>query len=279
MMSIKEGREIVRECVFSDKQQEFVNPSELFMFLFFLSYIRCPFVLLYSVLSLLFWGTIAVIGSLFIKRKNFGTLSQVGWCKGILWVAGLTVKVEGEENIPKDSALFLFNHTSLLDIPVMVSALPVDLRFVAKKELFQIPFFGQAMESVGTLSIDRSDHTQSRGIYHRVAEKIRNGLYIALAPEGTRQDEDRVGEFKSGPFVLAIEAQLPIVPVVIKGASEALPKKSFQINCGQWRREIRLKILPVTKVTGYSFSSRKELKEKVRGEMIRAFDELQASPK
>ena len=245
------------------------------MFLSFLSYIRCPFALIYSVLSFLFWATTAIIGS-FLKKDHIGNLSQQMWCRGILWVAGIRVRVEGTQNIPKGSAIFLFNHASLLDIPVMVIALPVYLRFIAKKELFRIPYFGWAMKSVGTLAIDRSNRSKAINVYQQAAGDIDmdNNLCIALAPEGTRQSGEKLGKFKSGPFIFAIENQLPLVPVVICGANEALPRKSFQMNCGQWKREIMVRILPLTDVTGYSFELRKELKEKVRNEMVQTFEEL-----
>lgn len=246
------------------------------MFLSFLSYVRCPFAILYCLLSFVFWATVFVVGSLFIKRANFGTMSQAIWCRGILWSAGLTVKVEGVENIPKNGALFFFNHTSLLDIPVVVAALPINLRFVAKKELFKIPFFGYAMKTLGTLPVNRSSHVQAMEMYQQAAQRVRGGLYIALAPEGGRQMEHRIGEFKSGPFILAMRTQLPIIPLVINGAGEALPKRSIGLNCGQWKREIGVRVLPTIDVAGYDFDSRKQLKEKVRCAMIQAFDELQS---
>ena len=249
------------------------------MLLSCLSYVRCPFVLLYCVLSLVFLATMAIVGTFFIKTKSFGTLMQKMWCQGILWSAGLRVKVEGEENLPERNAAFLFNHASLLDIPVIAASLPVDLRFAAKKELFKIPIFGQGIKSVGTLPIDRSNRQKTIGVYKEATERVQSdGLSIALAPEGTRQREEALGPFKSGPFIFAIQAQLPIVPVVIKGVREALPKKSLMINCGCWQREITLKILPAIDTRDYPLESRKDLKDKVRHKMVQAFEQLSGRP-
>ena len=168
------------------------------------------------------------------------------------------MKLEGAENIPEGSAAFFFNHTSLLDIPVVAVSLPVDLRFAAKKELFKVPIFGLGMKAIGTLPVDRSNRQKAIGAYREAIDRILNeDLCIAMAPEGTRQIEEKLGPFKSGPFVFAIQAQLPIVPMVIKGTREALPKKSLKINCGQWRREITLKVLPATDTKGYDFQSEK----------------------
>ena len=175
---------------------------------------------------------------------------------------GVSVQVRGLENIPNGGCLFVFNHTSFFDIFAMSAAFP-GFRFGAKKELFQIPFFGPAMSRAGVLVIDRADRREVYKVYDNNREKILRGEKFALAPEGTRQNAEILAPFKTGPFIFAIGAKAPIVPVIIKNANAVMPKKSWLPNWDAWHRTIEIQVLPPVLTEEETFESRHELQKKV----------------
>lgn len=190
------------------------------------------------------------------------------WGRASCWMFGVDVKVLGVENFPRNGFVALFNHTSFFDIFAMIGYLP-GLRFGAKIELFRIPFFGTAMRRVGMLPIARQRREEAFKIYEATVDRIRQGERIALAPEGTRQVHiNKLGAFKAGPFVLAINAKAPIVPVVIKEAVFILPKNSLFPNLGTWKRQITLQILPAIETQHMQLEDRPILQAKVLETML-----------
>lgn len=183
---------------------------------------------------------------------------------------GVHIRTEGLENIPSGGFLYVFNHTSFFDIFAMAAVLP-GIRFGAKIELFKIPAFGRAMRRLGVLPIDRGNREQVFEIYREAQGRMKNGERFALAPEGTRQTEERIGPFKAGPFVFAINTGAPIVPVVIRHASEILPKHHVLPNWGTWRRDIIVRVLPPVDSTPYTIEQRPQLQQKVRDAMLSRF--------
>ena len=248
-------------------------------FLNFLSYIRSPIAFMYIACSCIFLGPMLILVSFFIKNDHpFKRSMRVLWCKSFFSLAGIKAQLEGLENIPKDSHLVLFNHTSILDILLIVMCLPVTVRFVSKRELSKIPIFGSILRAEETILIDRSNRSKTISTYHQVAKEAQSRFFsIAIAPEGTRQREEKLGDFKSGPFLLALEAQMPIVPVVISGALETLPPKSLRINCGKWKRKVFIKILPSVDISSYPPRSHQKLKQKIHQDMKVGLSELIAS--
>lgn len=176
---------------------------------------------------------------------------------------GVRVHVKGLENIPLNKGcLFLFNHTSFFDIFSMIGFLP-GVRFGAKIELFKIPLFGYAMRRVGVLPIDRANREEVFKVYESAKQRLINGERFALAPEGTRQETEALGEFKSGPFIFAISAQALIVPVVIRGASAILPKHSLLPNAQVWTRDIHIQVLPPVDATQFSIDNKDVLQDRI----------------
>jgi len=117
------------------------------------------------------------------------------------------------------------NHQSQLDIPVLVHAVPLQLRFVGKKELMKIPVFGRAVIRMGHVLIDRKDRENSLAGFDTLAEEIsRLGVSVVVAPEGTRSADGRLLPLKKGAFVMAIDLGLSILPVTIRGTRKAMPK-------------------------------------------------------
>ncbi len=126
------------------------------------------------------------------------------------------------------------NHQSLADIAAIVSTLPrsVRWRFVAKKELVRVPIFGQALVASGHIIIDRGNREKAVASLHRAAERIRAGNQRDRVPGRTRSPGGELRTFKSGPFHLAIEAQVPIIPITVSGSQRITPKGELRVHPG-----------------------------------------------
>ena len=200
------------------------------------------------------------------------------WSMPLIWGSGTKVEVRGRENATggEKGFLILFNHSSLMDIPVLYAYFPRSFRFGAKIELFKIPFFGKAMELCGVLPIDRANRGKVMKVYDNAIARVNNGEAFALAPEGTRQKEASLGRFKRGPFEFAVNAQMDIVPVVLAGAYDVLPKKALIMNAGKWSRRVILQILPRVKTEGVAIEQVEGILEKVRVQMDPTYIRLNA---
>jgi len=174
-------------------------------------------------------GCTAIAVSFFSKTGNSVHWVARLWGRSILWVSGVRVQIVGLENIdPTRSAIYMSNHQSNFDIPVFFSALPVQFRWLAKAELFKIPIFGQGMRGAGYISIDRSDRKSAMQSLSRAAESIRKGKSVLVFPEGTRSSDGALLPFKSGGFILAIDAGVPIIPMAVQGTFEVMPRHHSQ---------------------------------------------------
>ena len=152
------------------------------------------------------------------------------WSKQALSLAGAPIAVKGLENInPKQSYVVCVNHQSLLDIPVLFRALPIPVRFLAKKSLFYIPVFGWSMWLAGFIPVDRRGGKKARDSLKVAARRIKNGRSVTVFPEGTRSPDGKIHQFKSGAFILAVESGAPILPVVINGTFELGPKQAIKV--------------------------------------------------
>ncbi len=211
----------------------------------------------------------------FIGLRTICSAMIYQWATVVLDAYGIRRVVKGEEHLPeKGGAIIVFNHQSLFDIPILMTSTRKHIRFGAKIELFRIPFFGQAMRAVGTLPIARDNRAEVMRIYKEAEAKFKEDIIFCLAPEGTRQDEPRIGRFKKGPFIFAMNAGVPLVPAVIKGAHDVLPKKSLKINVGRWSRTISLEFLPPVPTTGLGPEDLDRLVERVRAMMVEAYERM-----
>jgi 1-acyl-sn-glycerol-3-phosphate acyltransferase len=156
------------------------------------------------------------------------------WSWVILAVSGVTIKVRGLSRLDgRQRYLFLVNHQSNIDIPVLVQSLPdFQLRWIAKKELLWVPFFGWAMWAGKHIVVDRADSTGAFGSLKKAAARIASGISVVVFPEGTRSTDGRVLRFKRGGFLLAAKTGVSIVPVTINGSGKILLKGDWRLRPG-----------------------------------------------
>jgi 1-acyl-sn-glycerol-3-phosphate acyltransferase len=156
------------------------------------------------------------------------------WTALILRMGGVVLRVSGREHIdPRQQYVFMVNHQSNLDIPVLVQSLvSFQLRWIAKKELLWIPFFGWAMWASRHITIDRADPLTAIKSLERAKERFAAGISIVVFPEGTRSRDGKLLRFKKGGFLLAAQANRPIVPVTINGSRQVLPAGAWQLRGG-----------------------------------------------
>ncbi len=191
------------------------------------------------------------------KPHNCGRL----WGKICLWAAGVTVRIEGMENInPQRAYVYAPNHQSWFDIFALSGNLPIQFRWLAKQELFKIPVLGATMTANGYIPIDRGDSRKAFISMNQAAERIKKGTSIVIFPEGTRSPNGVLQEFKKGGFILAIKSQQPIVPVSISGSHKIMSKGDWMINPGI----IRVRIGVPIDTTGLTSKDRDSLSNRVR---------------
>lgn len=159
------------------------------------------------------------------------------WARAILRAAGVRVELEGVERFePGRSRILVANHQSWFDVFVLTAFLPGDYRFVAKKELTRIPFFGPAWQACGHVAIDRGDRAAAIGSLTRAARhEGEEGVTIVIFPEGTRSTDGSLQPFKKGAFVLAIQTGFPVLPTAIVGSRAVMAKGSFRVHPGTIR--------------------------------------------
>lgn len=164
------------------------------------------------------------------RRSGVNIAANVG-SELALASAGIHLNIQGEENAwSHRPAIFLFNHQSQLDVPIIAAILRRDFTGVAKRSLQSNPVFGPLGWFAGVAFIDRADASRARAALEPVVESLRNGVSLAVAPEGTRALE--LGPFKKGPFHMAIQGEVPVVPVVIRNAGEIMLPGSPILNPG-----------------------------------------------
>jgi 1-acyl-sn-glycerol-3-phosphate acyltransferase len=153
------------------------------------------------------------------------------WAQTGLALNGSVIKVSGRENVPATGGvLFVANHQSNFDIPILIGHIPRDKGFIAKLELLKVPSFGRWMRNIGCIFIDRRDARQSLTAMNLAAERLKEGHSLVIFPEGTRSNDGTLGQFKPGSLKLAMKAKVPIVPVTIAGSMNIMPKGTSLIK-------------------------------------------------
>ncbi len=225
--------------------------------------------MLWVVLTTIFWGTIAIIISFFTRTGNPVHIIARIWARGILYVSRIRVKVNGLNQIdPTQSYVYMSNHQSNFDIPVLLAHLPVQFRWLAKAELFKIPLFGRAMQGAGYVKIDRFNQESAFQSIKEAAAKMKDGVSVMIFPEGTRSRDGRIRPFKKGGFIMAVDAGVPIVPIVLQGTWSIMEKSSLQINTG----DVVMNLEKPIATTNYSRQNKDELIEAVRRVICERFE-------
>ncbi len=169
-------------------------------------------------------GTASIVSSLFDRRGRFAHACARAWSWLILRTTGVRVRVEGLDRVTRGTTyVFVSNHQSIYDIPVIFASLPFELRIIAKESLARFPVLGWHLRRGGHLFVDRRRPDRA-GILRRWRALVSEGRSLIIFAEGTRSPDGHVARFKGGSFLLAIEAGLPVVPVAVIGTRAVMPK-------------------------------------------------------
>lgn len=168
-------------------------------------------------------GTVSLLSTLFDRSGNFAHKCARTWARLILATSGVRVRVSGLEHLtPGRSYVFAANHQSIYDIPILFASIPFQLRIVAKASLGRIPFMGWHLHRAGHLLVDRRN--PGADIVQKMARLVGESSSLIVFPEGTRSADGTVGRFKKGPFIVAIDSKLPVVPVSLVGSRRVMKK-------------------------------------------------------
>ncbi len=216
------------------------------------------------------YHAVVIVFSTTFKTRNVAAVcyqAPRNWCRSLLWAGGVKVDMEGLEHLdPSRPAVLVSNHESWYDVFALAGLLPVDYRFVGKKELTKVPVFGPAWVACGNIPIDRSDHAAAIESLREAGEKIRREkAVVVMFPEGTRSRGGELLPFKKGAFVLALQLGVPVIPVGVSGSRALMPKGSFLVRPGR----MRVRIGAPLEVEGMTVADRDLLLARARDEVER----------
>ena len=201
----------------------------------------------------------------FFKRKpileklTLGSPAMRDEMHAVLARMGITVEVHGFENLQAGGQVLMWNQTSHLDHPVLAEAIPVPFRSTYNVEVSKFPIYGDWLRRQNHYFIDRFNEAQWRASLAEAAAWVRSGGTVTVSPEGTRSWDGTLLPMKRGSFILAIQSGQPIVPVVVRGAHEALPRGRFTVKPGL----VTVTFGKPISTEGYTEESRKPLEERV----------------
>lgn len=234
--------------------------------------IRTLGVALAAGISMLVVGGIAIIGAYVGFPRGYYDWAARTWSRIILWTSGIRVRVLGLDHIRRDGPqVIAANHQSMYDVYILATRVPVRYHFVAKRELRRIPVFGRAAAAAGHVFIDRADRSSAIESLRRAGAKMHEAQSSAVVfPEGTRSRTSELQPLKKGPFMMALEAGVPIVPTVLDGTFDILPKGGRRIR----PREVTIWFGDPVDPTAYGYANRDALIAEVHGRMKTMLDTL-----
>lgn len=216
---------------------------------------------LYILLGSLVLSVIGVLVSWIPPRGSWTFALMRIWSNALLAASFVRVEVRYDPALePDKSYVFLCNHQSLFDVPAVVATSPGQVRMMAKRSLFRIPFFGWTLKAGGFIPVDRGESSKGPRTFSSASAQLRAGTSILLFPEGTRAHTDTLLPFKRGGFLLALKSGLPIVPVGIRGSRHLQPRESLAIHPGS----ISVTFGAPIETAAYGIRRRKELMAEVR---------------
>lgn len=218
------------------------------------------------ILSTIAFSCVSVILSFFDSTGRIPATVAGLWAKFLLFASGVHVHVEGLQNIdPAGSYIFIANHTSYIDTPVVLANISVQFRFLAKRGLFQIPFLGTHLSRAGHIPVPREDPRAAVKTLQLAAETVQQKkISLLIFPEGGRTPDGILAPFKEGGAYIAIRAGVPVVPLVLIGGRQVLPYGAGIVKSGN----ITMRILPPIETAGMSLKERGPLTEKVRSLLL-----------
>lgn len=188
------------------------------------------------------------------------------WARMLLRIARVRVQVEGLPNLTAGPAVLVCNHLSYMDVPVLFAVLPLQFRILAKQGLFRIPFLGGHLRRAHHLPVDQSSARASLRSLHQAAAGVASGLPLFIFPEAGRSFSGVMQDFVPGAFFIAIQAQVPVVPMVLQGTWEIMPPGTAHLRPGR----VRLRILPAVSTLGLTRHDAAALAQRVREQMAEA---------
>jgi 1-acyl-sn-glycerol-3-phosphate acyltransferase len=222
-------------------------------------------------------GTGSIVSSLFDHRGHFAHRCARAWSWLILTTTGVRVRVEGLERItPGKTYVFVSNHQSIYDIPVIFASLPYQLRIIAKASLAKFPVLGWHLRRGGHLFVHRNNPDRA-GILARWRALVKDGLSLIIFAEGTRSVDGTVARFKAGSFLLALEAGLPIVPLAVVGTRHVMQKGRLRTEPGDVQLIVHDPIYPPA-LASPGVRDAKRLADQVRAVVAAAVDARSTHP-
>lgn len=223
----------------------------------------------FSFLTMMSWyGAKVLVAVLTGVRQRPGGVYDTSarrWAQGMLRGTGIGVRVEGREHLDTPGPkVFIANHASFIDIWAVLAEFPGTLRFVYKKGMDWIPLMGQAMRAARHIPIDRHNRSAAFAAYDEAAKFVRDGSSAVVFAEGTRSRDGRLKAFKKGPFVLAIAAEAPVVPVFCENTYELMPRGSWSPKPGT----VTLKVGAPIPTAGLGYDARDGLARQAREALL-----------
>jgi 1-acyl-sn-glycerol-3-phosphate acyltransferase len=221
------------------------------------------------VLNTMLWSLLGGLLSIFDRKGNLAHLCNRIWAKLNLMIGGFDVDLEGIEHVDSSRAyVIISNHQALFDIIMLLGLLPLQFRFVSKKDIFRVPFLGWAMRFARYIELDRTRLREAMIILARSSSLFKEGTSIMVFPEGTRSVDGRIRPFRKGPFQLALNSQVPILPVTILGTKRAITQNSLHIvPC-----PVKMVVSKPIEISGYGSKEVKRLMEDARSIIKEQFD-------
>lgn len=214
------------------------------------------------VLATIFFGLASLFVSFFDATGRVQARVASAWARALLLVSGVTVRVEGLDHIdPTASYVFIANHLSYMDTPVVLASIPVQFRFLAKRGLFQIPLLGTHLSRAGHIPVPREDPRAAVKVMQLAAEAIqKKKISLLIFPEGGRSHDGVLQPFKEGGAYIAIKAGVPVVPAVLIGTREVLPFGAGVVLSGS----VTLRLLQPIPTAQLTLKDRGKLTEELR---------------
>ncbi len=222
-----------------------------------------------ALLTVLLFFVMAFVSIIFFPfdRKRKITHAQCFWWTDVVTALNpyWNVKVEGLDNIDhKKTYVVVANHQSLADI-VLVYKTKMQFKWVAKDSLFKIPVLGWNMSLAKHIRLRRNEFSSIKKVYREAAQWLRSGISVLFFPEGTRNNDSAMGEFQNGAFKLAIKEKVPILPILIQGTRDAIPKGSWRFT---GKISCLIKVLPSIDTSAYLPADYSRLSNLARAQIL-----------